>query len=90
MNVEEVSEQLRQDPSLIIKVLVKLGFPEEKIKYRASNNMISSPRPEEGADNMQGFILYCDSLWWKYNTRTRWHIGQIGQFAHGYICLRHC
>ena len=70
MNVEEVSEQLRQDPSLIIKVLVKLGFPEEKIKYRASNNMISSPRPEEGADNMQGFILYCDSLWWKYNTRT--------------------
>lgn len=70
MNVEEVSEQLRQNPNLIIKVLIKLGFPEDKIKYRASKNMISSPRPEEGADNPQGCILYCDTLFYMYTTRS--------------------
>lgn len=70
MNVEEVSEQLRQDPNLIIKVLTKLGFSEEKIKYHASNNMISSPRPDPEAKNPQGFIMYCNSLWWQYNTRS--------------------
>lgn len=65
-----VSEQLRHDPHLIIKVLIKLGFPEDKIKYHASNNMITSPRPELGADNMQGCILYCQSLFYMYTTRS--------------------
>ena len=70
MNVEDVSEQLRQDPNLIIKVLIKLGFPEEKIKYHAKNNMITSVRPDPEADNPNGFMIFCQSLYWKYNTRV--------------------
>ena len=70
MNVEEVSEQLRQNPDLIIKVLVKLGFPEDKIKYHASSKYITSPRPDPEANNMMGFMIYCESLWYKFNTRS--------------------
>lgn len=70
MNVEEVSEQLRQNPDLIITVLVKLGFPEDKIKYHASSKYITSPRPDPEANNMMGFMIYCESLWYKFNTRS--------------------
>lgn len=69
MNVEEVSEQLRQDPSLIIKVLVKLGFPEEKIKYNTSRKLITSTRPDPLSDNDHAFLLYCDSLYYMFTTR---------------------
>ena len=70
INVEDISEQLRNDPDTIIKVLIQLGFPEDKIKYHASNNMITSTRPDPEADNTCGFMLYCGSLFWKYNTRN--------------------
>ena len=62
MNVEELNTQLRNDPDLIIKVLVKLGFSEDKIKYHASKGYITSTRPEEDSDNLSAFVLYCNSL----------------------------
>ena len=70
MNVEELNTQLRNDPDLIIKVLVKLGFSEDKIKYHASKGYITSTRPEEDSDNLSAFVLYCNSLNWQYNTRS--------------------
>lgn len=70
INVEDVSSQLRENPDLIIKVLINLGFPEDKIKYHPSNNMITSTRPDPDANNPNGFMMYCSSLWWQYNTRS--------------------
>lgn len=55
---------------MIVKVLIKLGFPEDKIKYHASRNFITSPRPDPTADNPNGFMIFCSSLWYKYNTRS--------------------
>lgn len=54
----------------IKKVLIHLGFLEDKIRYHSHKNMITSPRPEEGADNPQGFILYTNSLKYLYTTRS--------------------
>lgn len=69
MNVEELNEQLRDNYELISKVLVTLGFNEEKLKYHASNNIITCTRPDPDADNPNGYMIYCHSLWWRYNTR---------------------
>lgn len=70
INVEELSEQLRQNPDLIIKVLIKLNFPEDKIKYHASKQMITSPRPDPSADNLFGYIIYTNSLNYICTTRS--------------------
>ena len=70
INVEDLSEQLRHNPDLIVKVLIKLGFPEDKIKYNAVKQMITSPRPDPEADNPQGYIVYCMSLRYICTTRS--------------------
>lgn len=70
MNIENLSERLTNEPDLIIKVLIHLGFDEEKIRFDSRKNCISAPRPEDGADNPKGFLLYTDTLRWLYTTRN--------------------
>lgn len=70
INVEELSEQLRRDPNLIIKVLIKLDFPEDKIRYNEAKKMITSPRPDPNADNLYGYIIYTVSLNYICTTRS--------------------
>ena len=69
MNVVELSERLTSDPESIIKVLVKLGFDEEKIVYHKHKGMITSVRPEPGADNPYGMLLYTANLHYLFTTR---------------------
>lgn len=70
INVEDLSEQLRRDPELIIKVLIKLNFPEDKIRYNAAKQMITSPRPDPTADNLYGYVIYTSSLNYICTTRS--------------------
>ncbi len=70
INVEDLSEQLRREPELIIKVLIKLNFPEDKIRYNAAKQMITSPRPDPTADNPHGYIIYTASLNYICTTRS--------------------
>lgn len=70
MNVEAISDKLKNDPDLIIKVLVHLGFDEDRIHYDPRKNCIYAPRPYDDADNPKGFLLYTDSLRWMYTTRA--------------------
>lgn len=70
INVEELSERLRHNPDLIIKVLVKLDFPEDKIKYNASKRLITSTRPDPTSDNDHAFLLWSDSLYYMFTTRS--------------------
>lgn len=65
-----LQEDLKDNVDAITQILIELGCPEESIKYHKSQNMISSVRPEEGADNKNGCILYCDSLFYKFMTRS--------------------
>ena len=54
----------------LTKILVCLGCPEEYIKYNESKHMITSVRPEDGADNKLGLLIYTDSLYYMYTTRN--------------------
>ena len=70
MNVEELSEKLKEDEDNIVKVLNKLGFDEDRVVLNPYKHLITAPRPFEGADNPKGFILYTDTLRWQYTTRS--------------------
>ena len=66
----DLRERLSSDPELIIKVMIALGFDEDKIVYHKNKGMITSTRPEDGADNKMGFILYTDTTRYMFTTRN--------------------
>lgn len=70
MDVSTLSERLTDNIEEIIKILVHLGFEEDRIKYNPRKHLITAPRPEDGADNPNGFLLYTDKLKWQYTTRN--------------------
>lgn len=70
VNAVELQEKLSSDPELIIKVLVHLGFNEDDIVYHENKGMITSTRPEEGADNKNGFLCWPSSTRYMYTTRS--------------------
>lgn len=70
INAVELQKRLTDEPELIVKVLIKLGFPEEHVVYHKNKGMITSVRPEEGANNTYGFILYVNSMRYMYTTRN--------------------
>ena len=47
-----------------------MGFKEDKIRYQPHKNLITSTRPESGADNPNGFLLYIDTLKYMFTTRA--------------------
>lgn len=69
-DVVKLEEKLKDNYELILKVLLELGFNEETIKYRESQHLITSCRPEEGADNPNGCLIYTNSLNVLYTTRA--------------------
>ena len=70
INAVELQEKLTGDPQLIIKVLIELGFDEEHIVYHEQKGLITSRRPEDGADNPQGFLIYVDTTRYMFTTRS--------------------
>lgn len=66
---DALEELLTSDINRIILILKRLGFNSDAIRYHPDKNLITSPRPEEGADNPNGFLLYCDHLKYMYTTR---------------------
>lgn len=72
VNVVRLEERLRDNYDAVLKILLKLGFDEEHIKYRESQHLITAPRPEEGADNPNGCLIYINSLNVIFTTRS-WH-----------------
>jgi hypothetical protein len=60
MNVENVRNQLKDNPDNIIKILLKLGFEEESIILVDRQNLLKMPRPN--GDNPAGILIYYDSL----------------------------
>ena len=70
INAVDLQKRLTAEPELIVKVLIQLGFPEEHVVYHKNKGMITSVRPEEGADNDHGFILYVDTTRYMFTTRS--------------------
>jgi hypothetical protein len=75
VSVLTLQDKLTNNYEDIKTVLIHLGFKEDKIRYHPNKKLITSPRPEEGADNPNGFLLYTDSL--KYLITTRSGNGNI-------------
>lgn len=69
-NVAKLEERLKDNYDDVLKILLELGFDEDHIKYRESQHLISAPRPEEGADNPNGCLIYINSLNVIYTTRA--------------------
>ncbi len=70
MDVQVLSERLIDNSDDLIKILVRLGFDDERIRYNATKHLITAPRPSDDADNPNGFLLYTDKLKWLYTTRA--------------------
>jgi len=70
INVDDLQERLVNNCDAVTTILIKLGFSEDMIKYHERQNMITSPRPEKGADNPNGCIIYLNSLNVIYTTRA--------------------
>ena len=70
INVIRLEEKLRDNYEDIVKILVKLGFDEDSMRYRESQHLITSRRPEEGADNPNGCLIYTNSLNVIFTTRN--------------------
>lgn len=70
VSVEGLEERLKDDYETILQVLVQLGFDEDRIKYKPGQHLISAPRPEEGADNPNGCLIYINSLCVIFTTRA--------------------
>lgn len=68
MDVISLTNQLTNQPDKIIKILEKLGC--KKIKYNEYKGYITSTRPEEGADNPLGNMVWIENLMVHQNTRT--------------------
>lgn len=68
MDVINLTNQLGCQPDKVIKILEKLGC--EKIKYNEHKNYITSTRPEDGADNPLGNMVFLPSLVVHQNTRN--------------------
>ena len=65
-----LAEDLKDNVDAITQILVALGCPEERIKYNESKNLITSVRPDAEADNPYGLVVFCESLYYKYITRS--------------------
>lgn len=70
VSVEGLEERLRENYDAVLKILLELGFDEDRIRYKESQHLITSPRPEEDADNPNGCLIYLDSLCVIYTTRA--------------------
>lgn len=70
INVLTLQNSLIDNSDNIILVMSHLGFDVDKIKYKPSQHLISSPRPDKDADNPNGFLLYTNSLQYMYTTRS--------------------
>jgi len=66
----QIQNALENNVEAITEILVKLGVPEETIKYNESKHLITSVRPDKNADNRAGCLVYTDSLYYMYTTRT--------------------
>ena len=70
ISVDSLHDILVNNCDAVTTILIKLGFSEDTIKYHERQNMITSPRPEKGADNPNGCIIYLNSLNVLYTTRS--------------------
>lgn len=69
VSLDGLKNQLADNQSHITTVLIHLGFDPDRIKYYPDKRLIAAPRPEDGADNPHGFLLYTDHLRYMYTTR---------------------
>ena len=70
VSVLTLQDKLTNNYEGIKTVLIHLGFKEDKIRYQPHKNLITSTRPDDGADNPNGFLLYTDRLNYMFTTRS--------------------
>ena len=70
VNVVMLEDKLKDNVELITKILIHLGFSEDDIRYKETQHLLTSRRPEEGADNPNGVLIYTNSLNVLYTTRA--------------------
>ena len=70
VDVVKLEQELINNYEAVLSIMLQLGFDEDKIKYHKAQNFISAPRPEEGADNPNGCLIYLNSLNVIYTTRS--------------------
>lgn len=71
ISVLELQEILKDNEEAIIKIMVKLGFDKEYIKYHPTQHLITAKRPDPLADNVNGCLIYTNTLKYIYTTRNK-------------------
>lgn len=71
IDVFDLQQKLIDNYDGLITIMIHLGFDEESIKCSEYQHLITAKRPEYGADNSKGFLLYTNTLKWLYTTRNK-------------------